>query len=1186
MEEIHEIHNQFNAPVYNPIISGLTEKEIELFYEKVKCIEPKKDKPALNEYLKSLLTDIRDINKYEDYCNNYIGRVYLEQKVKIWADSEKEILYITGNSSAGKSYFAAHIGKLFSSNYSTININHFFSFKNPESCNIVKLTETCALVLSMHSEEYCEFLQRELRDSKPEFLSVKEAVGVLIEKHNWNLFKEKVLLVFNGIDELSGSGTAIDDLRYLITVLNKISSFRFVLLSQNLEEVCGNLRFNPSKCEHLDNIENYITDDLINYAKKIFSDIEIDEEEIPDFDNFLKELCRKCNGDFNLLKSFISDIEIEGYDNFFLDTCPHGLNDYYQQKLEELFPVSNDYVITSQILGLLCAAKSELSIDEIKSILSIKDECIISNTVNKLSRYLTYSNGNISISHNSFFLYLSNIKFGSKYYISTKDSKQKLLSWINYELNQGNLTYGYIEKYGFKLLLENNYIKELAMLMITANKIQERALCNFIIMQKDADIFRIFTQLSNQKEALFFSRCIFKIYKMLIESHRYTVANNTIELFSSEFAQIANTVVKFIIKRVQNSPLEETVPLGESLLLIHDFDNHTQADIMRLLGDKYRQYGMHNKATDYYYNSLSKCDEDYDAASYIDCSISLSDMLFVRGDISGAFDILGKLFNKKLSDVQRFKLLKLRGQMFYHLGRIYLANTTFSKARKVADKCSPVLRVDSDILFYESHILGTNEEVIEQLLKISEVIDKTGLNRMLAGKNFCVLCKRYCCLGYYSKAEEFARKAYGEFASINYASGKAHAQVLISKSIKSKEVLPKLMSAICYYKEEKIYPCLYVEAMCLLYEICDKHMDGYEDYYGYLNTIDISCFPQFETLINKIKSQERFNNVMHVFKNGSNQELSGYYNNNYIIDANKRKYFIRTRMENSNSIFDMRLFSETTLLELLQKFNFPTPYLFYKTQEHSKKYKIFEFVENDSWRYVKDNQIVPSWIVTQISDMMHLCHSTDITQFEKIMLIKWVTNIEDFNSKYIDFIENCFKEAYSHHRNVFEELSIPAKFEEFMPRRLVNSFLLEDLVFCHADVHRKNIIINSRIEAVILADWELALVAPASYDIASHLYKFKYSLENEKLFKDSYQLAGGKIIEENIEKYYNIEIVKSIVVDLIRYNEQIMLSTEIKLFNKLTKGFYNKLKRAYKFWETPPEARKSLEDVRQLFQKQ
>lgn len=1141
------------------------------------------EKPILDEYLKSLLTDIRDFNKYEDHCNNYIGRTYLEQKVRIWAGSEKEILHLTGNSSSGKSFFAAYIGKLFSNNYSTININHFFSFKNPESCDIVKLAETCALVLSMHCDFYYEFLQKELKDSKPNYLSVEDAAG-LFEKYNWNLFKKKVLLVLDGIDELSG--TAINDLRYLITALNKTFNFRFVLLSQNIEEVCDQLKFRSSICERLDNIENYITDDLTNYARKMFYEIGIDEDDIPDFDNFLEELSRKCNGDFILLKSFINDIEIDGYDNFFLDACPRGLNDYYQRKFEELFPTSNDYIITGQILGLLCAAKSELSIDEIKSILSIDDEYVISNTVSKLSRYLVYSDGKISISHNSFFLYLSNIKFGNKYYISIKDSTQKLLRWIIDNLTQGGLCYEYIAKYGFRLLLENNRIRELAMLMITADKKVERSLCHFIIIQKEVDIIRIFTELSNQKEELFFLRPFFKTFKMLIESHRYPVANKIVELFDSDFGKTANAVVNFITKRVQNYPLGETAPIGESLLSDYNFDTHTQADIMRLLGDKYRQCGMHSKATDYYYQSRSKCNEDSEAASYIDCSISLSDMLFVRGDINGAFDILGKQFNKKISNVQYFKLLKLRGQMYYHLGRTFLANTIYSEARKIADKCSPVLRIDSEILFYESYIQGTHEEVIEQLLNISEVIDKTGLNRMFAGKAFCVLSKCYYCLNNYSKAQEYAQKAYSEFAGIDYASGKAHAQVLICKSIKSKEILPQLISAIDYYKEEKIYPCLYIEAMCLLYEICNKKLDGYEDYYDYLNNIDISCFPQFESQLNEMKGQERFNNVIDVLRKGGNQELSGYYNNNYIINANNRKYFIRTRIENYSSIFDMRLFSESALLELLQRFKFPAPYLFYKTQEHSKEYMIFEFIENDSEQYLKENQAVPSWVVTQISDIMYLCHSKTDIHFEKIMPTKWVSNIEDFNSKYIRFIENCFREAHSRHRNIWENLSIPVNFEEFMPQRLINSFLSEDLVFCHADVHRKNVIINSQIETVILADWELALIAPASYDIASHLYKFKYSLDDENLFKESYRFAGGKIIEENIEKYYNIEVIKSISVDLIRYREQILLSSEIKIFNELTKRFHNKLKQAYKFWETPSEDRKSLEDIRQLFKKE
>ncbi|MBG0829787.1 aminoglycoside phosphotransferase family protein [Planomonospora sp. ID67723] len=131
------------------------------------------------------------------------------------------------------------------------------------------------------------------------------------------------------------------------------------------------------------------------------------------------------------------------------------------------------------------------------------------------------------------------------------------------------------------------------------------------------------------------------------------------------------------------------------------------------------------------------------------------------------------------------------------------------------------------------------------------------------------------------------------------------------------------------------------------------------------------------------------------------------------------------------------------------------------------------------------------------------------------------------------------------------------------------------LVCVHADIHRKNMIIDDG--RTVFLDWELALWGDPVYELAVHFHKMGYLPDERdrvlRLWARTLPPEYTRGWEHDLEVYLTHEQIKSAVVDTVRYAQLFVDPSsapepEPDLVAKLTE----KLNNAYRHWGVSPHA--------------
>ncbi|GAB3808800.1 phosphotransferase family protein [Micromonospora zhanjiangensis] len=124
-------------------------------------------------------------------------------------------------------------------------------------------------------------------------------------------------------------------------------------------------------------------------------------------------------------------------------------------------------------------------------------------------------------------------------------------------------------------------------------------------------------------------------------------------------------------------------------------------------------------------------------------------------------------------------------------------------------------------------------------------------------------------------------------------------------------------------------------------------------------------------------------------------------------------------------------------------------------------------------------------------------------------------------------------------------------------------------VCVHADVHRKNIIVDGG--ASMFLDWELALWADPVYDLAVHLHKMAYLPVEEATLLSRWQeiMPGGHVAawEPDLDAYLGHERIKSSIVDTVRYSQLFVAGGPYPYpEDEMVRSMTGKLNAARPFW--------------------
>ena len=120
----------------------------------------------------------------------------------------------------------------------------------------------------------------------------------------------------------------------------------------------------------------------------------------------------------------------------------------------------------------------------------------------------------------------------------------------------------------------------------------------------------------------------------------------------------------------------------------------------------------------------------------------------------------------------------------------------------------------------------------------------------------------------------------------------------------------------------------------------------------------------------------------------------------------------------------------------------------------------------------------------------------------------------------------------------------------------------------HSDIHRKNMIVSHANEVVFL-DWELALWGDPIYEVAVHLHKMRYAVEDETLFATQWrEMMPAAIAADwpDLEMYRAHERVKSALVDSVRYSDLIAAGLPAARQTEFISSLTAKLNEARDVW--------------------
>ncbi len=339
---------------------------------------------------------------------NVIGRGDIIDEVVRFIDSGEGCFVITGDAGTGKSAIAYELSKC-----EKVRAVHRCEVKKPRTRRACDVLRNLAYHLAVKDYDYAQALSRE----DLEALKTKDDENTLFDC----LFRERFdggesfALVIDGIDEM---GT--EEARKLLDLLCDEGSF--------LPNVVFILTLR-SEARLKREWENFIELDKERneFAAREMLTAELESRNIFSSER-LEKILAASEGNFLYITLLLKGHDSKKYIIDEHTTYPHGLDGWYLRSMERDFPdlekYSADY---APVLGVLCAAVSELSVEELAIFIGKE----ISETyalIEELGFAVSNENEKYSIFHRSMIDYLTTHTKSKKYYVKSADGDKAIIA--------------------------------------------------------------------------------------------------------------------------------------------------------------------------------------------------------------------------------------------------------------------------------------------------------------------------------------------------------------------------------------------------------------------------------------------------------------------------------------------------------------------------------------------------------------------------------------------------------------------------------------------------------------------------------------------------------------------------------------------------------------------------------------
>ncbi len=328
-------------------------------------------------------------------------------------------------------------------------------------------------------------------------------------------------------------------------------------------------------------------------------------------------------------------------------------------------------------------------------------------------------------------------------------------------------------------------------------------------------------------------------------------------------------------------------------------------------------------------------------------------------------------------------------------------------------------------------------------------------------------------------------------------------------------------------------------------------------------------------------------NHINEFLNHQQQRLNGYYNHNYVITIERKKYLLRIPIKDA-TIMDIRLIPEKVILDLIEANGINGPRVIFEYHTEKMDCYLHNYIQGNTIEELyPEMSPMPDWVVARIAHHMSEYHSIQIENFEDVrQLIPWKYESKDFYNYIYDFNRRLIEKYWSPYQEIYEAFHFPKTVDKAIIRR-VDKIKDSPFCLCHADIHRKNVLIQSEKQEANIIDWELSLIGTLYYDISIHFHKMRYIKEQEELFFDIYSKKTGidlGMLKEQVDLFRELEEIKSVSIDVIRYITDIKdENISEKIIESNAERYNTKLIKVYDRWKTADSERVSLEFIKDLF---
>ncbi|MFC7548981.1 phosphotransferase family protein [Plantactinospora sp. GCM10030261] len=264
---------------------------------------------------------------------------------------------------------------------------------------------------------------------------------------------------------------------------------------------------------------------------------------------------------------------------------------------------------------------------------------------------------------------------------------------------------------------------------------------------------------------------------------------------------------------------------------------------------------------------------------------------------------------------------------------------------------------------------------------------------------------------------------------------------------------------------------------------------------------------------------------------------AGYYNHNIRVEVADGPVIVRIPIHGAD-VMDLRLWREEEVLPAIAPYVSQAPRLLFLSEEPA--FQIHQFICGAVL-----NDIAPRGTACPPhvpGDVARLFRQLVDVPRDKLPSIPgdWPADGDSAGfgrrlTRLTQWIYDTFVDDY---RPLFDRFGIPdrplAGLADVWPTLTDRPF-----VCVHADVHRKNIIVDDG--RSVFLDWELALWGDPVYDLAVHLHKMAYLPAEEADLLDRWRagmpaahMAGW---EPDLDAYLGHERIKSAIVDTVRYSQ-------------------------------------------------